>query len=151
MRLTPGADVAAVTAVQIREVLQRLVAAGQRGDGDPEILIVLDAGYDAPRIAVLLADLPVEVLGRMRSDRVLRGPAPPREPGINGRPPKHGGEFVFGDSDTWGAEQATTTTETRGYGTAIAHAWDRLHPTLTRRSAWTGRYRSSKASSSSCR
>ena len=137
VRLMPGADVAAVTAVQIREVVQRLVAAGQRRDGDPEILIVLDAGYDAPRIAHLLADLPVEVLGRMRSDRVLRRPAPPREPGINGRPPKHGGEFVFGDSDTWGAEQATTTTETRGYGTAIAHAWDRLHPKLTRRSAWT--------------
>jgi hypothetical protein len=33
---------------------------------------VLDAGYDAPRIAYLLGDLPVQILGRMRSDRVLR-------------------------------------------------------------------------------
>lgn len=136
VRLRPGADVAAVTAVQIREVVQRLISAGQRRDGDPKILVVLDAGYDAPRIVYLLADLPIEILGRMRSDRVLRRPAPPRVPGTNGRPPKHGGEFVFGDAATWGAEQATTTTATRGYGRATAQAWDRLHPRLTRRSAW---------------
>lgn len=30
-----------------------------------------DAGYDAPRLAFLLRDLPVQVLARMRSDRVL--------------------------------------------------------------------------------
>ncbi|MFB7962133.1 hypothetical protein ACFC4M_18715, partial [Streptomyces sp. NPDC056019] len=35
------------------------------------------AGYDAPRLAFLLKDLPVQVLARMRSDRVLRRPAPP--------------------------------------------------------------------------
>jgi hypothetical protein len=98
---------------------------------------VLDAGYDAPRIAHLLGDLPVEILGRMRSDRVLHRPVPPRTPGINGRPPKHGGEFAFGDPATWGAEQAVTSTDTRLYGRAIAQAWDRLHPRLTRRAAWT--------------
>jgi DDE superfamily endonuclease len=52
---------------------------------------VLDAGYEAPRIACLLGDLPVQTLGRMRSDRVLRRPTPPRD-GRNGRPPKHGAE-----------------------------------------------------------
>lgn len=71
VRLAPGADVAAVTTEQIRELVQRLLAAGQWQTGDPDILVVLDAGYDAPRIAYLLADLPVEILGRMRSDRVL--------------------------------------------------------------------------------
>lgn len=136
VRLAPGADVAAVTTEQVREVVERLIAAGQWQTGDPDILVVLDAGYDAPRIAFLLADLPVEILGRMRSDRVLRRPAPPRAPGTTGRPPKHGGEFAFGDPATWGAEQAVTATETRLYGTATAQAWDRLHPLLTRRSAW---------------
>jgi hypothetical protein len=131
VRLQPGADVVAVTAVQIREVVQRLISAGQWQPGDPDILTVLDAGYDAPRIAHLLADLPIEILGRMRSDRVLRRPVPLRIPGINGRPPKHGSEFVFGDSSTWGSEQAVTTTDTRLYGTATAQAWDRLHPRLT--------------------
>lgn len=137
VRLEPGADVAVLTTEQIREVVERLIAAGQWRAGDPEILIVLDAGYDAPRIAHLLGELPVQILGRMRSDRVLRRPAPRRVPGTNGRPPKHGGEFVFGDPATWGVEQAVTTTDTRRYGRATAQAWDRLHPRLTRRSAWS--------------
>ncbi|GAP47517.1 transposase is4 family protein [Streptomyces azureus] len=74
VRLGPGADVAAVTTTQICEAVARLIAAGQWRDGDQDILIVLDAGYDAPCIAHLLADLPVEISGRMRSDRVLRRP-----------------------------------------------------------------------------
>ncbi|MDQ0757686.1 hypothetical protein QF027_000321 [Streptomyces canus] len=78
IRLEPGADLAAVTTAQLREVVQRLVAAGQWHEGDPEILVVLDSGYDAPRIAPLLAGLPVEILGRLRSDRVMRRPTPPR-------------------------------------------------------------------------
>lgn len=44
----PVADVAAVTAVQIREPVERLVAAGQWKPGHPEVPVVLDAGYDAP-------------------------------------------------------------------------------------------------------
>ncbi|TDD31897.1 NF041680 family putative transposase, partial [Saccharopolyspora elongata] len=136
MRLEPGADVAAVTAVQIRQVVERLITAGQWRDGDPEVLVVLDAGYDAPRVAHLLAELPVQIVGRMRSDRVLRRPAPPRLPGTNGRPPKHGGEFVFGDPASWGTEQAVTATDTHRYGQARAQVWDRLHPRLTRRAAW---------------
>lgn len=59
VRLEPGADVAAVITVQIREVIERLVAAGQWKEGDPEVLVVLDAGCDAPRTAHLLGDLPL--------------------------------------------------------------------------------------------
>ncbi|MFF2375708.1 NF041680 family putative transposase [Streptomyces xiamenensis] len=140
-RLAPGADLAAVTAGQVREVVERLVAAGQWAAGDPEILVVLDAGYDAPHIAYLLSGLPVEILGRTRSDRVMRRPAPSREEFLlahpkGGRPPKHGGEFVFGDPATWGPEQAVTVTDTRLCGKATAQAWDRLHPRLTQRAAW---------------
>lgn len=104
VRLEPGADVAAVTTVQIREVIGRLVDVGQWQPGDPEVLVVMDAGYDAPRITHLLDGLPVQVLGRLRSDRVMRRPTPPRvyDP-KGGRPPKHGGEFVFGDPATPGA------------------------------------------------
>ncbi|MER8090733.1 transposase [Streptomyces sp. NPDC094048] len=61
-----------MTTVQISEVVERLVADGQWKPGDPEVLVVLDAGYDAPRIARLLAGLPAEILGRLRSDRVMR-------------------------------------------------------------------------------
>jgi hypothetical protein len=137
LRLAPGDDAATVTAGQMRGLIERLMTAGQWKDGDPEILIVVDAGYDVPRLAFLLKDLPVQVLGRMRSGRVLRRAVPPREPGVRGRPPRHGGEFVFGDPATWNIPDAQTVTETRLYGTAVARSWDRLHPRLTHRSAWT--------------
>ncbi len=88
VRLAPGADLAAVTARQVREVVERLVTAGQWTEGDPDVLIVLDAGYDTPRIAHLVSGLPIEVLGRTRSDAppgTLPGGVPPVPP--EGRTP----------------------------------------------------------------
>jgi hypothetical protein len=38
------------------------------------------------RLAWLLADLPVELPGRLRSDRVMQLPAPPRRPGRTAGP-----------------------------------------------------------------
>ncbi|GIJ51382.1 hypothetical protein Val02_82680 [Virgisporangium aliadipatigenens] len=138
-RLTPGMDAATITAVQLRQLLQRLIAAGQWQPGDPDVLVIADAGYDGPRLAWLLRDLPVQVLARLRSDRVLRREPPPWVPREHGgRKPRHGSEFVFADPATWGDPDVSTTTETRLYGTATATAWDRLHPRLTRRAAWTG-------------
>ncbi|GGN50167.1 hypothetical protein GCM10011579_004670 [Streptomyces albiflavescens] len=136
LRLRPGDDTATVTARQLRDLLQRLITAGQWRTGDPDILIVADAGYDAPRLGFLLKDLPVQVLARMRSDRVLRRAVPPRLPHTQGRPPRHGGEFVFGQPDTWGTPDTETVADTRLYGTARARSWDRLHPKLTHRSSW---------------
>ncbi|WP_231956628.1 transposase, partial [Nocardia sp. 852002-51101_SCH5132738] len=136
-RLEPGADVLEVTCAQIRDPTERLVDAGKWRDGDPDILIVLDAGYDGPRLAHLLADLPVQILVRLRSDRVFRRPAPPylfRPDG--GRPARHGGEFAFKDPTTWSPEDIETHTDTRLYGQATAQAWKDLHPRLQRRSAW---------------
>lgn len=136
LRLAPGDDLAVVTAGQLRELVERLIAAGQWTAGDPEILVVADAGYDGPRLAWLLADLPVQVLTRMRSDRVLRRAVAARVAGTNGRPPRHGGEFIFGDPASWGTPDVASTTDTRLYGQATVRAWDRLHPRLTRRAAW---------------
>jgi DDE superfamily endonuclease len=136
VRLGPSDEETAATAGQVREVVERLRAAGHWHEGDPDILVVFDAGYDVTRLAYLLADLPVEVLGRMRSDRVLQFPAPARTPGATGRPRRHGQEFAFGDPTTWPDPAVQTTTETSRYGTATAAAWDRLHPRLTHRGAW---------------
>ena len=88
------------------------------------------------RLAWLLADLPVELLGRLRSDRVMQLPAPPRRPGTMGRPRKHGGELALADPATWPDPQVTTSTVTSRYGMAVAAAWDRVHPRLTHRAAW---------------
>lgn len=138
LRLRPGEDVIAATCTQVCELVERLVQAGQWCEGDPPILLIFDAGYDLARLTHALAGLPVEALGRLRSDRVMRRPTPERvyDP-KGGRPPKHGGEFVFGDHGTWGAPDQLTVTETSNYGTAEAMAWDRLHPRLTRRAAWS--------------
>ena len=78
----------------------------------------------------------MQVPARMRSDRVLRRPVPPREPHTRGRPPRHGDEFIFGQPDTWGTPDTETVTETRLYGTALARSWNRLHPKLSHCSSW---------------
>ena len=94
VRLGPGDDQTQVTAAQVRGVIGRLAAAGHWHEGDPHILIVFDAGYDVTRLAWLLQDLPVQLLGRLRCDRVLHFPAPPaRRDGRPGRRPRHGREF----------------------------------------------------------
>ncbi|WP_457033226.1 NF041680 family putative transposase [Kitasatospora sp. P5_F3] len=136
VRLGPEDDATAVTADQLRAVVERLVAAGHWAQGDPDVLVVMDAGYDVTRLAFVIADLPVELLGRIRSDRVLRRPKPPRLPGTNGRPPKHGPEFALNKPATWHAPEHTTTTSTTRYGTATADSWDRMHPRLTHRTCW---------------
>jgi DDE superfamily endonuclease len=136
VRLGPGDDETAVTAAQVRDVITRLIAAGHWREGDPAILVIFDAGYDVTRLAWLLADLPAELLGRLRSDRVMQLPAPPRQPGTTGRPRKHGGELALADPATWPAPQVTTTTVTSRYGTAVTAARDRVHPRLTHRAAW---------------
>jgi hypothetical protein len=136
VRLGPDDDEAAVTAAQVRDVITRLIAAGHWRAGDPAILVIFDAGYDVPRLAYQLSDLPVELLGRLRSDRVMQLPAPPRRPGAMGRPRKHGGELALADPATWPVPLVTTSTATSRYGVAVAAAWDRVHPRLTHRSAW---------------
>jgi hypothetical protein len=88
VRLGPADDATAVTAAQVRGVVARLIAAGHWRAGDPDILVVFDSGYDLTRLAWLLADLPVEVTGRLRSDRVMHFPAPPRPAGHPGTGPR---------------------------------------------------------------
>src|SRR5829696_3328940 len=128
VRLGPADDATAVTATQLRGVLNRLITAGHWQPGDPDIVIVADTGYDTTRLAYVLADLPVELVGRLRSDRVLRLPKPPRSAGMTGRPPKHGPEIALDRPATWPTPQHTTSTQTTRYGTAEATSWDRVHP-----------------------
>ena len=136
LRLGPNDDQTVVTAAQLRDLVGRLRTAGQHHDGDPDILVVLDAGYDVHRLAFLLADLPMQLLGRLRADRVLCLPAPPRRPGRGGRPPRHGPALALAHPENGPAPVVSTTTTTTRYGAAHAQAWDRLHPRLEHRGAW---------------
>ena len=119
-----------------RDCASLLIDGCQWHPGDRDILIVLDAGYEAPHIAWLLRGLPREILGRMRSDQVLRRPTPPRV--YNPR--------AVGPPNT--AASSTSVTPSPGRR-ACGHTGghpalrpgdgagrDRLHPRLTRRAAW---------------
>jgi hypothetical protein len=97
---------------------------------------VVDAGYDVPRLAYQLRDLPVVVIGRLRSDRVLYRAAPAYA-GF-GRPQRHGSAFRLTDPSTWEAPEAQTLTDTDRYGKFEAKVWEGLHPWLKQRSAWIG-------------
>jgi hypothetical protein len=122
VRLRPGDDATAVTAAQLREVAERLIAAGHWKDGDPLILLLFDAGYELARLAYLLRDLPVEVCGRIRSNRVMYGP---------------GGErLALKEPETHPEPAVTAVTETERYGTARALAWERQHQKLSRQGGW---------------
>lgn len=135
-RLPPGTDETAFTAEQVRGLLERLITAGHHHDGEPDIVVVVDAGYDSPRLAYLMGDLPVQVVGRLRSDRVLYGPCEHQPPSATGRPAKHGAPLRMVAPHTWPEPVTVTTAPTRRYGNTRARSWDRMHPRLTHRSAW---------------
>ncbi|MER6678577.1 NF041680 family putative transposase [Streptomyces sp. NPDC000983] len=137
VRLGRSDDATQVTARQLRDVVVRLVTAGHWQPGDPEILIVMDSGYDTAYLSHILADLPAVLVGRLRSDRVmLRDAGPARSGPRGGRPRRHGGVLTLAKPDTWHTPDLTTYTATAHYGTAEATSWDRMHPRLTHRGPW---------------
>jgi hypothetical protein len=137
VHLGPADDTTAVTATQLRNVVERLIQARQWQAGDPETLIVMDSGYDVAYLSHALADLPIILVGRLRSDRVmLRDPGPARSGPKGGRPRRHGGVLTFAKPDSWRQPEVITVTDTTHYGKAETRAWDRMHPRLTHRGPW---------------
>jgi hypothetical protein len=135
-RLGPDDDLTTVTATQLRSVIGRLTHAGHHCQGDPEVLVVLDAGYDVVRLAWLLQDLPVSLVGRVRSDRVFHAPAGQRQGPTKGRPPRHGARLKLNDRSTWPAPDHETTNTTERYGTARTVTFERMHQRVTARAGW---------------
>jgi DDE superfamily endonuclease len=135
VRLSPDDDVTEVTAAQLRDLIGRLREAGQLREDDPSVLVVFDAGYDVIRLAHLLADLPVQLLGRLRSDRVFHAPPPQRRQG-RGRPSRHGAEIKLAEPASHpsaGAERQGTHPR---FGAYALRAYGHLHPRLGRRGGW---------------
>src|SRR3954449_2512620 len=113
-RLHPAEDATAVTAAQLRAVVGRLRAAGHWSPGDPPLLVVLDAGYDVCRLTFLLADLPIQLIGRIRADRVLLTALAPPAPGGSRptrRPRRHGAAMTLADPASWPAPSTETTSD----------------------------------------
>ena len=138
MRLGPDDDDCQVTAGQLREVVARLAAAGRWEDGDPQIVIVMDAGYNVARLAWLLADLPVVLVARVRSDRVFYRPAPPRAAGVAGRRPRHGTPVKCADPATWHGAAVQQEAQQARHGPVRAVAWTGVHPMVHRNTGGFG-------------
>jgi hypothetical protein len=122
VRLHPLDDTGQTAAAQVRALLGRLDAGGRVP------LFVLDAGYDSAQLSLDLADLPVAVLVRLRSDRCFYADPPPRPPGTNGRPRRHGAKFNCADPTSWPTPTATLVCQDDQYGTVTVAAWGGLHP-----------------------
>jgi DDE superfamily endonuclease len=121
-RLHPTEDPDHTAAVQIRALLGRLPTTRQPP------LVVFDAGYDSAQLSLDLAEAPVAVLVRLRSDRCFYHDPPPRPPGTGGRPRRHGAKFAFADPTTWPIPTATHVAHDDQYGTVTVAAWAGLHP-----------------------
>ena len=135
VRLGPHDDATEMTAAQLREVAGRLEQAGHWHPGDPDIVVVLDAGYDVIRLAWLLADLPLVLCARLRCTRVFYRVPAPKPPGMGGHPREHGDPLRFTDPQTWGGPAAAASVPAP-CGTVQVTAWDRVHAKLDRDSAW---------------
>jgi hypothetical protein len=136
VRIGPDDDETDLTAAQLREVVERLAAAGRWRPGDPPVLVVMDAGYDPVRLAWLLRGLPVTVCARLRAGRVFYPPAPPRDPSVPGRVPKHTGTPVRCAAAAGGEGAAVRAQAVTRRGPAAVTAWHRMHQKLVRR-AWS--------------
>ncbi|WP_137122062.1 transposase [Segeticoccus rhizosphaerae] len=140
VRIRPGDDATVVTANQLRSVIGELTCAGHWKQGDPDVLVVMDAGYDVVRLSWLLSDLPVTLIGRVRSDRVFYGPAGKRRGPTKGRPPRHGAKMVLRRAATYPEPAVTTSNGTGRYGHARAQAIPRVHPKLESRGGWASHH-----------
>ena len=135
-RIGPDDDETDLAAAQLRAVAGRLAAAGRHRAGDPDIIIVMDAGYDVTRLAWLLADLPVVLCARLRKGRVFHAPAPPKRAGKAGAPPRHGTGVKCAPGTGSGGAALTAGAASRGHGPVQVTAWHRMHPKLSRARGW---------------
>lgn len=91
-------------------------------------LFVFDGGYDPVQLAVALAGAGVQTLTRVKSSRIFHFAAPPRRPGQQGAPRRHGAKFRCADEATWPEPGQVLITSDPQYGTVSAAAWHGLHP-----------------------
>lgn len=130
-----------------RQAARQVIAhsARLRAAGETRIpLYVFDGGYsEAPLTWDLRDELDrVQILVRVRDDRVLYRDPPPRVPGRPGRPRVHGaregGRFECRDPATWGAPDQELSLDDGRYGHVSVRSWGGLHPKLFCRGRFAG-------------
>jgi hypothetical protein len=139
VRVGAGDDATRQAAAQVIAHSARLRAAGETRIP----LYVLDAGYDEAPLTWDLDDHldRVQVLVRLRSDRVLYRDPPPRIPGKAGRPRIHGSgtdRLECKDPATWGTPDQELELDDERYGQVSVKSWGGLHPKLFCRGRFAG-------------
>jgi hypothetical protein len=135
VRIPPDEDSTTVTISQMLRLVDLLPE-------DREVpLIVFDAGYDPIGLAHGLGSARVQLLTRIREDRVFYGDPPgrpnrPKETG--GRPPRHGRRMKCSEKMTWPKPSDRLVASDSRYGTVTVTAWHGMHPRLIGRGRWAG-------------
>lgn len=132
LRIPPTVDTTDATIAQVNQLVELL-------NEDRRVpLFVFDAGYDPIGLTFGLKDTAVQVLVRIRDDRVFYADAPARpiHPPSRGRPPRHGRRMKCSDPTTHPEPDAECHTEDPRYGTVRVEAWHGLHPRLSGRGRW---------------
>lgn len=133
-RIPPTDNTTWATINQIRDLAARLEPC------ETAPMFVLDAGYDPIAISHELEGTNIDIVCRIRNDRVFHADPPPRPnrpPETGGRPPRHGPKMRCADPDTWPTPAATATLDDARYGTIAITAWNDMHPRLLHRGHWT--------------
>jgi hypothetical protein len=137
VRVGAGDDATRQAAAQIIAHAARL-----RADGEGRVpLYVLDAGYDEAPLTWDLRDhfQEVQVLVRLRNDRVMYRDPPPRIPGRPGRNRIHGlDRFECRNPATWGTPDQELALDDEKYGQVSVMSWSGLHPKLFCRGRFAG-------------
>jgi hypothetical protein len=92
-------------------------------------LFAFDGGYDPVQLTVETAGTGVQLVVRVRDDRVFFARPPQRLPGgRGGAPRRHGARFTCADPDSWPAADTSVEVTDDVYGQVSVAAWHRLHP-----------------------
>lgn len=137
-RVGPGGDAVALALEQVADLLGDLEAGGCRPAGSPVPLVMFDAGYPASYLAHALAGQQVQVLVRVRSDRVFYGPPGARRGTHPGRAPRHGARLACAEPEAGADPDVQITAASERYGRVLVRAWSRMHQNLERTGAWAG-------------
>jgi hypothetical protein len=136
-RLPPAKTASALAIEQIKALVARCPAAGT--DAGPP-LFLFDASYSLVDVADGLADTPVALLIRLRSDRHCFTEPVPDSAAPTGRPRRNGPKFICADPATWPTPAAEYRSEDARYGAVQVLAWTGLH-TYVRRPVQHATYR----------
>jgi hypothetical protein len=136
-RIRPGDGSSTAALAQVECLLDDLAVTGGVRVGQVAPLVMFDAGYPVVWLAHALAGRAVQVMGRVRGDRVFYG-RPPAPGGALGRSARHGARFVCAHAATHPEPDVEITADAEQYGRVRVTAWHGLHQALTRTGVWSG-------------